>query len=367
VTVFPRTWVEIDLGAFRHNLAAIRSALPSKTKLALVAKADGYGHGLVQIGRAAASAGVDTIAVATVPEGIALREAEIDVPVMVLAPSLAMEAEQAVFYGLRNLVESYEAAKAISDAAAKQGLTANIHLKIDTGMSRFGVQAENAADLAEKIAALPNIILEGAATHFANSGKEPEYTAWQFERFRRALCDIEDKGVHIAVRHCANSGAIVKFPAAFMDMARVGILAYGISHVGETDIDLKPVLTWRARIMAIRELPQGTKVSYNLTYETDRRSRIATLGVGYGDGYHRFLGNRGSVYLHGKLAPIRGVICMDQLMVDVTDIPEAQIGDPAGLIEGPVRAEVLSEIVGTTPHEITTRIMSRVPRKYIGL
>ena len=243
-------------------------------------------------------------------------------------------------------------------------MTAKIHLKIDTGMSRFGVLAEKAAPLARAIADLPNVELEGAASHFANSGKEPEYTAWQYERFRTALCEMEGLGVHVKIRHCANSGALVKFPASLMDMARIGILAYGISHVGETGLNLKPVLTWKTRIMALRDLPTGTKVSYNLTYETDRPSRIATLGIGYGDGYHRMLGNKGDILIHGKRAPIRGVVCMDQMMVDVTDIPEAKVGDEVGLIQGEVSAEYLAGLVGTTPHEMTTRIMSRVPRKY---
>ncbi|MBA3725852.1 MAG: alanine racemase [Armatimonadetes bacterium] len=365
--IYPRTWVEVDLDAFSHNLTAIRAALPATTKVALVTKADAYGHGLVPISRVAVQHGADFIAVATVQEGISLREAEIEAPIVVLAPTLGLEAKHAVYYRLRNLVESYEAAVSISEAAVELGTEAQVHLKIDTGMSRFGVQAEQAADLAEKIDALPNIDLEGAATHFANSGQEPEYTAWQYGRFQKALCEMEARGIQIRIRHCANSGAIIRFPSAVMDMARVGILAYGITHVGKTELDLRQVLTWKARIMALRQLPKGTKVSYNLTYETPAASLIATLGVGYGDGYHRFLSNRGATVVHGKLAPIRGVVCMDQLMIDVTEIPEVKIGDEVGLIQGPVSAEYLAEIVGTTPHEMTTRIMSRVPRKYVGL
>lgn len=333
--------------------------------MALVTKADAYGHGLIPISRVAVQHGVDYIAVATVQEGISLREAEIEAPIVVLAPTLGLEAKHAVYYRLRNLVESYEAAVAISEAAVELDTKAKVHLKIDTGMSRFGVQADHAADLAERIVALRNIDLEGAATHFANSGKEPEYTAWQYERFKNALCDMEARGIHVRIRHCANSGAIVRFPSAFMDMTRVGILAYGITHVGETELGLRPVLTWKARIMSLRQLPKGTKVSYNLTYETPADSLIATLGVGYGDGYHRSLSNRGATVVHGKLAPIRGIVCMDQLMIDVTEIPEAKIGDEVGLILAPVSAEYLAEIVGTTPHEMTTRIMSRVPRKYV--
>lgn len=365
MATYPRTWAEINIGALKHNLAQIRAALPPTTKLALVTKADGYGHGLVPVARAASRFGADYLGVATIQEGVALREAEIDTPVIVLGPTLPMEAKQAVYYDLTLMLESFESAEAISSAAAELGKTARIHLKIDTGMSRFGVAAKSAPPLAARIAALPAMDLEGASTHFANSAKEPEYTAMQYELFRTALCEMEALGVRVKVRHCANSGALVKFPSALMDMARIGILAYGVSHTGETGLDLRPALTWRARILAMRDLPPGTKVSYNLTFETEKPSRIATVGVGYGDGYHRFLGNKGCVWLHGSRAPIRGVVCMDQMMVDVTDIPDAKIGDPVGLIEGPVSAEYLAQLVGTTPHEITTRIMSRVPRAYL--
>ena len=364
---FPRTWAEVDLNALRHNLKVIRNQLPTNVRMALVTKADAYGHGLVPITRVAVDAGIDFVAVATVQEGIALREAEITTPILVLAPTLPMEAKLAVYYNLRNLVESFEAAEAISKAAVEIGQDAKIHLKIDTGMARFGVEASLAPELAQRISALPRVHLEGAATHFSNSGKEREYSSWQLQQFQDALAEMKRLGIEIEIRHCANSGALVRFPAALMDLARIGILAYGITHVGETGLDLKPVLTWKARIMALRTLPPGRKVSYNLTWETPRETRIATLGVGYGDGYHRGLSNRGAAVIHGKVAPIRGVVCMDQLMVDVTDIPDAQIGDEAGLVQKPIDAEYLAEIVQTTPHEITTRIMTRVPRKYLGL
>jgi len=367
VAEFPRTWAEVDLNALRHNLQTIRGRLPAGVKLALVTKADAYGHGLVPVTRAAMQCEVDFIAVATVQEGIALREGEIEAPILVMAPTLPMEAKSAVFYGLRNLVESFDAAKAISEAAVALDIDAKIHLKIDTGMARFGVKADDAPDLASRIAALPRVELEGAATHFSNSGREPEYTRWQMSRFENALEQMAARGVTVKVRHCANSGALVRFPAAFMDMARIGILAYGISHVGETDLDIIPVMTWKARIMALRELPAGSKVSYNLTWEAPRRTLIATLGVGYGDGYHRALSNRGAVVVRGQIAPIRGIVCMDQMMIDVTDIPDVELGDVVGLVEGPINAEYLADIVQTTPHEITTRIMTRVPRKYVGL
>ncbi|MCH8275390.1 MAG: alanine racemase [Armatimonadetes bacterium] len=363
MTTFPRTWAEVDLRALRHNLQQIRARLSPPARLALVVKADAYGHGLVPISRAAVRLGADWVAVATVQEGIALREAEVDAPIIVLAPVLALEAPQVVFYGLRSLVESFETAEAISKEAEKQERTARIHLKIDTGMSRFGVQAEEAAGLAARIASLPAMEMEGAATHFADAAGSPDYTRWQFDRFRKALHEMKAAGVQVAIRHCANSAALALFPEAVLDMVRIGVFAYGIKHV-ETDLDLRPVLSWKARVMAMRCLPPGRKIGYVRTYETDRPSRIATLGAGYGDGYHRALSNRAEVVIHGKRAPVRGIVAMDQIMVDVTDIPEAKVGDAAGLIEPPITAESLAKIVDTTPHEIPTRIMSRVPRRY---
>ncbi len=366
MTSFPRTWAEIDLRALIHNLGQIRTRLQPHHKLALVVKADAYGHGLIPISRTAVFHGADWIAVATVQEGIALREAEITAPIVILAPALPIEAAQVVYYELRPQVESVEICEALSAAAIEQGKTARVHLKIDTGMSRFGVQPEHAVQVAKGISDLPNVNIEGLATHFSNSGFSPEYTQWQYDRWTTALAELSSVGINPLIRHCSNSGALAKFPDATFDLIRIGIFAYGISHVGETGLELRPVLTWKTRIMAMRDLPKGRMVGYNCTYETERESRIATLGVGYGDGYHRGLSNQGFVLIHGKRAPIRGLVCMDQIMVDVTDIPESKIGDEVVLVGKEPSAVELAKMVGTTPHEIPTRIMSRVPRRYLS-
>lgn len=366
MTIFPRTWAEVDLSAIRHNLSQIRSILPPETKIALVVKADAYGHGLIPVSRAALRSGADWVCVATVQEGVALREAEIDSPILVLAPALELEAPQVVFYKLRCLIESLDLARAISKAAIEQNTTAKVHIKIDSGMSRFGVQPEHAKDVAVAVAALPGIEIEALASHFAFAGGPRDYTEWQFDRFMRAVCEIEDAGIHPKIRHAANSAALIRFPEAHLNLVRIGIFAYGISHIGKTPLDLRPALTWKARIMAMRDLPAGRKIGYNCTYETDRPSRIATLGVGYGDGYHRALSNKGSVVINGQRAPVRGLVCMDQIMVDVTDISDAKVADEAILLGAEVPADEIAALVGTTPHEIPTRIMSRVPRTYIN-
>ncbi|MCL6623623.1 MAG: alanine racemase [Fimbriimonadales bacterium] len=364
MATFPRTWAEINLPALAHNIKTVRSHLKPGTLFSLVVKADAYGHGLVPISRFALTSGADWVAVATVQEGIALREAEIDAPILVLAPALPMEARQVVFYDLRSLVEREETAIALSEEAVRQGRTVRLHLKIDTGMSRFGVLPENAVDLAMKIASLPHVDLEGVATHFADAAHSKEFTHEQFECFQNILCLLKEKGIHPRICHCANSATVALYPFMAMNMVRVGLFAYGIKHL-PLNWDLKPVLTWKTRIMAMRELPPNRNVGYGLTYTTKKTSRIATLGVGYGDGYPRALSNKGEVLIHGKRAPICGLVAMDQMMVDVTHIPEASIGDEVSLVEPPLTAEYLAHLIGTTPHEIPTRIMSRVPRRYI--
>ncbi len=366
MTTFPRTWAEVDLGAIKHNLAQIRSLLPAETMIGLVVKADAYGHGLIPVSRMALRSGADWACVATVQEGVALREAEIDAPVLILAPALELEAQQVVFYDLRCQIESIEVARALSKAAVEQRRTARVHIKIDTGMSRFGVQVESAAQFAKDVAVLPGIEIEALASHFAFGGGPREFTAQQFEQFMTAVCEIEAAGIKPKIRHTGNSAAVIRFPEAHLNLVRVGILAYGISHIGDLSLNLRPALTWKARVMAMRDIPPGRKIGYNCTYETDRPSRIATLGVGYGDGYHRALSNQGNVVIHGQRAPIRGLVCMDQIMVDVTDIPAATIGDEAILLGQEITAAELAAIVGTTPHEMPTRIMSRVPRSYHG-
>lgn len=361
---FPRTWVEIDLPALRDNLALVRESVGADTKIALVAKADAYGHGLVPVSRYALQNGADWVAVATVQEGIALRDAGIEKPIAVISPILPVEAEQAVFYGLRVLVERLETARALSDAAAMQGAEAIVHLEVDSGLARFGCMPGEAADLACALQSLPAVSLEGISTHFSNSGNDPDATGKQLSCFEGALRACLARGLDLKVVHIANSAGAVLYPQARADLVRVGVAAYGIDAYELFPNRSKPVLTWKARVMAMRELPPGSPISYAGTYTTSRSSRIATLGVGYGDGYPRSLSNRGIVSIAGSEAPVVGLVCMDQVLIDVTDLPSVQIGDEAVIAGGDVPVARLAKLIDTTSHEITTRIMSRVPRRY---
>lgn len=360
---YARTWAEIDLNRLTHNLKQVRSLLPDGVKLLLVTKADAYGHGLVPVSRWAVSHGADWVGVATVGEAVSLREAEIDAPVIVLSPILEEEAKLAAHYDLRVTVERPGIAAALSAAAERKRIA--VHLKVDTGMARFGVPLDRVVETACEIADLPNIVIEGLCSHFAWSAGDPEFTRLQYARFQQAVADLAAAGISPPVKHIANTGAVVKHPNTLEDMARVGILAYGIAHVEGHGLDLRRVLTWKSRVMALRRLQPGAKVGYNSTYTVDRESVIATVGIGYGDGYHRLLGNAGHMSIRGARAPVRGLVCMDQTMIDVTDISGVEVGDEVGLLDDTTPAEDLAKVVKTTPHEMTTRIMARVPRTYI--
>jgi alanine racemase len=364
VIPYPRTWVEVDLPALAFNVGLVRQAVGSDVRIALVAKADAYGHGLIPVARFAAQHGVDWIAVATVQEGIALRDAGLECPIVVLSPILPLEAEQAVFYQLRVLVERLETAEAMSQAALRQRAEAIVHLKVDTGLARFGCLPGQAPLLAENIAALPNVRLEGIATHFANSGFDPEFTQVQIERFDEAIRGCSSRGLGFDVVHAANSAGAMRFPAGRYSMVRVGIFAYGVDPYALSDTPPRPVLSWHSRVTAYRELAPGEPVGYSSTFRTVRETKLATVGVGYGDGYPRSLSNRGAVSIGGRIAPVVGLVCMDQLLVDVTDLPPVAIGDEVLLIGGGVSVLDLARLGDTNAHEITTRIMSRVARRY---
>lgn len=363
---YPRTWVEIDLSAIEHNLSLVRSRLlePS-TKIALVAKADAYGHGLVPVSRFALDHGADWIAVATVQEGIALRDAGLDAPVLIISPILPIEAEQAVFYRLRVTVERLETALALDEAAKAQNTTVILHLEVDTGLARFGAMPLDLPDIACQISALEHVRLEGLSTHFSNSGRDPETTARQLKQFRESLDESSQAGVSFDVVHSSNSAGTTLYKDAQFDLVRVGLAAYGMDPYGMFGGQAKSVLCWKARVMAIRTLPAGSPVSYSSTYRTSESETILTLGVGYGDGYPRALSNKGFVVIAGQEAPVVGMVCMDQVLVNATQLKGVQIGDEAILAGGPVNMSRLAEIMDTTTHEITTRIMSRVPRRYI--
>lgn len=362
---FPRTWIDVDLGAIRDNLGWLRGRLPEGVKVALVAKADAYGHGLVPVGRYAAENGADWLCVATVQEGLSLRDAGVESPILVLSPILPVEAEQAVFYDLRITLERAETARAVSEAAAGQNRIAKVHLEVDTGLARFGAMPDEVLDLARQIAADPHLELEGVCQHFIDSGNDPDTTALQMGLFRAVLDAVQDGGVELPMVHAANSaGATLRRDATF-DLVRIGILAYGVDPYKMAGGALRPVMRWRTRVTALRQIPTGAGVSYCSTHRVSRPSVIATLGVGYGDGYPRSLSSKGKVLVRGQEADVVGLVCMDQVLIDATDVAGIEIGDEVELIGPTITVERLAGWASTNVHEIVTRIMSRVPRRYL--
>lgn len=365
VQPYPRTWADIDLGALSHNLGELRSIIDDQIKIALVAKADAYGHGLVPVSRFASNNGADWIAVATVQEGIALRDAGLDCRILVLSPMLPVEADQGVFYRLDLMVEEIDIATAISTAATQQGAQALVHLKVDTGLHRFGAQPEDLVTIAHEVARLPNLDLVGVSQHFIDSAQDHTRTEEQIRVFHDVLEKLNRSGIEPEFVHMANSAGLVKYPASRHNLVRSGILSYGIDPFNITEGRVQPVLRWQARISSVRDVPAGAALGYSSTYVTPRAARIATVAAGYGDGYPRRLSSRGFVTIDGNRAPIVGLVCMDQLLIDVSDLPPVKVGDLADLIGPDVRAEELARLAETNSHEIVTRIMSRVARRYI--
>ena len=364
--------------ALVHNLGEIRSRLDPAVWVLGVVKADAYGHSADLCAPILEREGVDYFAVAIVEEGVHLREIGITKPILVLGYADPSQYEAALGAGLSLTLFDPEQAALLSELALSRGEQAKVHLKIDTGMGRIGLPCdEKGLGAAVRILEQPGLFVEGIFTHFARADEEDKTpTETQYELFT-AFCDtLAGMGYPIPVRHCANSAAIMEFPQAtapgfgFRRMVRAGIMLYGLypslemkRPPEEGAMDLHPVLTLGSHLVHVKTVPAGTPISYGASYVTDGKRRIATLPVGYADGYSRRLSNRGFVEVCGKRAPIRGRICMDQFMVDVTEIPEAARGCEALLIGPRFGAEEMAELCGTIHYELTCALSERVPRE----
>lgn len=346
-----------------HNFSVVRNRVGPIPKIGLVCKADAYGHGLVPVGRFAARNGADWLCVASVQEGVALRDSGLDCPIMVMSPTLPVEAGQAIFYKLDVFVESPEAIHHYQATAAKQDRTARLHLKMDTGLHRFGCQPNLIPKLTQLIQSQPNLILAGIAQHFLNSSSNPERTHSQLQQFNHSLKNLSIPSETLI--HTANSAATALYPDSRQSLVRVGMHAYGIDPDNLYQNQLTPVMRWFTRITSIRSVPPGETVSYNGTWKAEKPSTIATLGAGYGDGYPRALSNKSNVYLHGKKVPQVGLVCMDQIMIDITNIPNPEIGDTVELLGENILVPDLARAAETNSHEIVTRLMTRVNRRYV--
>lgn len=370
-----RAWAEINLDNIAHNVREIRRITNKNAEIMGVVKADAYGHGVLEVARTILENGVTRLAVSMLDEAIQLRKHGINVPIFILGYTDPIRAKEIIEYDVTQSVFSHELAKALSDEAVRQGRKVKIHIKIDTGMSRIGfLPGYSAVKNVVEISRLPNIIIEGLFTHFATADeKNREFTLLQFERFMSICNELQRIGVHIPVKHCANSGGIIEYPEMHLDMVRPGIIQYGLYPSDEVDkskIHLKPAMSLKANIIMVKEVEKGTSISYGRIFTTTRTSRIATIPIGYADGYTRMLSNKGKVLIHGQFAPIVGRICMDQCMVDVTDLTEdVEVGDEVVLIgkqgDNSISVEDVASTIGMINYELVCIVGKRIPRAFV--
>jgi alanine racemase len=367
-------WAEVDLAAVRANVHALRECAAPAQVLAVV-KADGYGHGAVPIARAALEAGAVGLGVALVEEGIELRDAGIDAPILVLSEPIPEAAAGVVHYGLTPVVYTLAGIDALAKAVADRGAhdRLGVHLKVDTGMHRVGCRTDDAVDLGVQVTDRPELELAGVCTHLAVADEPGNpYTAAQLARFDAVLGAFRARGLPTGTVHASNTAGAIDCPAARFDMVRVGIGCYGIAPADELEgrVALQPALSVKARVSHVKQVPAGERISYGLRYETARATRIATVPIGYADGVPRELPQRGgNAIVRGRKCPMAGTVTMDQLMLDVGDL-EVEVGDEVVLIgrqgDEEITAVAWARAMGTIAYTVVCGIGPRVPRTYVG-
>lgn len=379
MNIEPITYAEIDLQALSRNYRLLRALISPSAGMAAVIKADAYGHGAAEVAEIALKEGASYLVVARLNEALSLREAGIGAPILLLGSALPENAPQAAAADITLSVNGIDDAARLSSHL--NGATVKVHIKVDTGMGRLGLMfnsvradAAEAVKIVEAVNAMPGLQVEGLYTHFASADAGEDHLdscRSQFEFFRNLICLLEEKHLRPAICHCANSAATLRFPEMHLDMCRVGIIQYGLwpsDEVSRRLVDVRPVMTLKTRIIHLKEVPAGYPVSYGSTWQSSRPSRIATVAIGYADGYHRSLSNKGYMLLRGKRVPIAGRVCMDLVMLDVTDVPEAAVGDTVTVwgYDGQqlLSADEVAGYAGTIGYELTACLTSRVPRIY---
>ena len=369
-----RTWADINLDALAHNYNAIKNHIPAETRFMGVMKADAYGHGAVPVSHALVQLGAQYLAVSNLEEAVQIRRGGVRAPILILGYTPPMYAENMIYLDMTQEVHSLEYAKELNDMLNGTNFILNVHLKLDTGMTRIGFTAyddETALRDMVEAAKLPHLHVEGAFTHFcAADSKEPSdeaFTRLQYSRFCAALEYLDVHGIRPELRHCCNSGATLLYPEYAMDLVRPGIVTYGVSPSADTSgiLDLQPVMQLSTTVSQIRDIPAGVDVSYGRTYTTPSARRLAVLSIGYADGLSRRLSGKTSFLIRGKYVPVVGRICMDLCMVDVTDIPEVQVGDEVTVIGSGMPCEAMADQLDTIAYEILCGINKRIPRIYL--
>lgn len=364
------TWAEINLANISHNVRALRQHVSPPARLMAVVKADGYGHGSVQVARAALAAGAEWLAVALVEEGICLRQAGLAAPILILGYLPPESLSAVIQYHLTPGIVDSTTLALMEDEARRQRRKVGIHIKLDTGMGRLGPRNSLGLDLIRQAMEATHLELEGVYTHFAAADHvDKSFTLKQLDKFKSIVETIKrDKPQVIA--HCANSAAAIEVPQAQLDMVRIGISLYGMFPSPQVKhlVNLRPAMTFCTKVSFVKEVPQGTPISYGLTFVTSRPSRIATLPLGYADGYMRTLSGKGQVLIQGQRVPQVGQICMDYCMVDVTDLPSVDCGEQVVIFgtqgDEQIPADELANLAGTINYEIVCAVSARVPRYY---
>lgn len=367
-------WVEINLDNLAHNVREIKKNINDEVLLTAVTKANGYGHGAVEVARVFLENGADRLAVASLEEAIELRKAGIISPILVLGGVPQKQHSLAVKWNIIETIFSYENAENLSKEAKKLNKVANIHIKMDTGLNRIGFLTEKKSiEEIKKINKLPNLKIEGIFTHFAKADeKDKTFTHKQFERFEWTINELEKEGIYIPIKHVSNSAAIIDLQEYNLDMVRAGIMLYGLypsDNVKKSRINLKPAMTLKAKISHIKKLPPDVGISYGHIFFTKKESIIGTIPIGYADGFTRLLSSRGEAFIRGKRVPVVGKICMDQCMIDLTDVEDAKVDDEVIIFgdgkDGIPHIDEVAKKIGTVNYEVVCMIGRRIPRVYI--
>lgn len=367
------TWAEVNLDAIAHNIKAYKKHVGPAVEVMAAVKANAYGHGAVAVSRAALAAGATRLAVHRLGEAVELRKAGLEAPILIMGYTPPESAEEIIHWNLTPSLISLDFARVLSQKASDAGSTVPLHIKIDSGMNRYGLMPSEALEFVRALTQLPGLKLEGLFTHFATADSlDQTHMRAQLTEFEGVIGVLRAAGFNFPCVHAANSAAAMKLPEAHFNAVRIGVAMYGMSPSDEWPpvFQLRPALCLKSIVCRVRDLPAGAGISYGRTYVTKKTMRAALVPVGYGDGYHRILSNKGEVLIHGQRAPIRGRVCMDQFVVDVTHIPGVVEGDEVVLVgaqdSAALPAEEVAAWAGTINYEVTTSLLPRVPRLYFS-
>jgi len=366
------TWAEIDLNALVHNFKEIRKKVGPNVGVMAIVKAQGYGHGMVQVSRVLEEEGVNYFGVTSPSEAFLLRGKGIKSSILILGPTILDQAKEIIKKDITQTICTKEMAFVLQGECKKLKKRLKVHIEVDTGMGRTGVPYQRTLKLIKEVVKIPELVVEGIFTHFSTADEEDKsFTKEQIKRFKGVLEKLEGEGIDIPLRHAANSAGILNFSESYFNMVRPGLALYGIypSEYVSRSPDLHPVMSLKSKVIYLKRVKKGATISYGKTYVTNKNTTITILPIGYEDGYNRLLSNQGEVIIRGKRVTIAGRVCMDQTILDVGEVPDVKVGDEVVLIGGQgqerVSVEEIAKKVDTVPHEVICRIAERIPRIYL--